>query len=224
MVSLYLFWISSFDSFILLKCFNYFCFSNSIILFISTSQFQYFIYLYFAIPLFYLFLLHNFFILFISTSQFQYSIYFYFPTDYNQQSSSNQQQPTIIHQGPQIHTSGTQMPQIAPPPLAPIPQQGVPAAAAPILQAPPQFAAPFPQAPPPFLPPAVRPPPFIPQQTPQIINYVQSQPQFPQPPFQGFQQPFNPVVSRTLKSLVIASISLIYICLYFVFSLIKGLV
>lgn len=86
------------------------------------------------------------------------------------------------------------MPQIAPPPLAPIPQQGVPVSSAPILQAPPQYGAAFPQAPPAFLQPTVAPAPFIPQQTPSIINYVQSQ-QFPQGPYQTYQQPFNPVVS-----------------------------
>lgn len=86
------------------------------------------------------------------------------------------------------------MPQIPPPPLPPIPQQ-VPVTSTPILQAPPQFAPSYPQPPPNFLQPGVAPPPFIPQQTPQIINYVQGQPQFPQAPFHGFQQQFNTVVS-----------------------------
>lgn len=119
----------------------------------------------------------------------------FFASDYNQQNQSNssQQQPGIIPlQNNQIHGGTTQMPQIPPPPLAPLPQP-TPVTTTPILQAPPQFAANFPQAPPNFLQPG--PPPFIPQQTPQIINYVQGQPQFPQPPFQGFQQQFNPVVS-----------------------------
>jgi protein CASC3 len=103
----------------------------------------------------------------------------------------NQPNQVALHQNAQIHPSTTQVPQIAPPPLPPIPQ--VPVTAAPILQAP-QFAPPFAQAPP-FLQPA--PPPFIPQQTPQIINYVPSQPQFPQG-YQGYQQQFNPVTQPEL--------------------------
>lgn len=92
-----------------------------------------------------------------------------------------------LHQNTQIHPSNNQVPQIAPPPLQPIPQ--VPVTATPILQAP-QFAPAFGPAPP-FLQPA--PPTFIPQQQPQIINYVPTQPQFPQG-FQGYQQQFVPVV------------------------------
>ncbi|EFA07541.2 barentsz [Tribolium castaneum] len=110
----------------------------------------------------------------------------YYSNEFNQ--APNQ---VTIHQNAQIHPSTTQVPQIAPPPLPPIPQ--VPVTAAPILQAP-QFAPPFAQAPP-FLQPA--PPPFIPQQTPQIINYVPGQPQFSQG-YQGYQQQFNPVTQPEL--------------------------
>lgn len=86
------------------------------------------------------------------------------------------------------------MPQIPPPPIPAIPQQVPAVSATPILQAPPQFGAPFPQAPPPFLQPGVPTPAFMPQQTPQLINYVQSQAQFTQAPYQGYQQAFNTVV------------------------------
>ncbi|XP_044263228.1 protein CASC3 [Tribolium madens] len=111
----------------------------------------------------------------------------YYSNEFNQ--APNQ---VTIHQNAQIHPSTTQVPQIAPPPLPPIAQ--VPVTAAPILQAPPQFAPPFAQAPP-FLQPA--PPPFLPQQTPQIINYVPGQPQFSQG-YQGYQQQFNPVTQPEL--------------------------
>lgn len=102
----------------------------------------------------------------------------------------------IQHQNPQILANANQMPQIPPPPLAPLPQQ-VPVTSTPILQAPPQFAPSYPQPPPPnFLQANVAPPPpFIPPQTPQIINYVQGQAQYPQAPFPSYQQPYNAVVS-----------------------------
>lgn len=118
---------------------------------------------------------------------------FYFILDFNPQGQAQQPPQIIQHQPAQMHASAPQMPQIAPPPLAPLPQQ-VPVTTTQILQGPPHYAAPFPQ-PPAFLPPSVAPPPFIPQQTPQIINYVQSQPQFSQNPFPEYQQQFNPVVS-----------------------------
>lgn len=125
-----------------------------------------------------------------------YSLLFYYFADFAPQPSQGAPQQSLLHQAGSMHASPNQMPQIAPPPLAPIPQQGVPVSTAAILQAPPQFGAAFPQAPPPFLQPAVAPPAFIAQQTPQLINYVQSQPQYPQAPFQGFQQTYNPVVSE----------------------------
>lgn len=107
--------------------------------------------------------------------------------DYNQQNAPPTSQQPLLHQNPQIHPSNAQLP---PPTLPPIAQ--VPVTAAPLLQA--QFPQAFPQPPPAFLQPGVPPPPFIPTQTPQIINYVQGQPPFT-PNFQGYQQQFNSVVS-----------------------------
>ncbi|XP_017786724.1 PREDICTED: protein CASC3-like [Nicrophorus vespilloides] len=105
----------------------------------------------------------------------------------------SQQQPLLQHPPAPLHPNPAQMPAIPPPPLPTLPPQ-VPVTTTPL---PPQFGAPFAQAPPPFL--QAAPPPFIPQQTPQIINYVQGQPQFAphQAPYQGYQQPFNPVSQPT---------------------------
>lgn len=99
----------------------------------------------------------------------------------------------MLHQAAQILPAAAQQ---LPPPLPPMAQQ-VPVTAAPLLQA--QFPQPFPPPAPPaaFLQAAgVAPPPFMPTpQQPQMINFVQGQPTFAPPNFQGFQQTFSPVVS-----------------------------
>lgn len=116
----------------------------------------------------------------------------------NQQNQTSQPQPTIINNTIQQHPPNPQIPppQIPTQTLPPIATQ-VPVTTTPILQAPPpQFAPPFTPAPP-FLQPGVPPASFIPPQPAPILNYVQGQPQFPQTPYQGFQQPFNAVVNNT---------------------------
>lgn len=121
----------------------------------------------------------------------------FFLTEFNQAQQPNPSQQQPQQQPPIIHPATTQVPQIPPPPIPTIPQQVPTVSATPILQAPPpQFGAPFPQAPPAFLQPGVPAPAFMPQQTPQLINYVQSQAQFTQAPYQGYQQAFNAVVSE----------------------------
>ncbi|CAH0550826.1 unnamed protein product [Brassicogethes aeneus] len=115
----------------------------------------------------------------------------FYPNDGYQQSSRQGGQAQIIHNPGQIHPATTQVPPMQQPALTMA--QQVPVTAAPLLQ--PQFPSPFPPAPPPFLPAGVAPPQFIPQQTPQIINYVQGQPGYPPPNFQGYQQQFTPVVN-----------------------------
>ncbi|GJQ82439.1 hypothetical protein Trydic_g11853 [Trypoxylus dichotomus] len=117
----------------------------------------------------------------------------YYGNDFNQQNQPPQ--PTTIITNNALHPTTAQLPQIPPQTLPPIPAQ-VPVTTTPILQAPPQFAPPFTPAPP-FLPAGVPPTSFIPQQTGPILNYVQGQPQYPQPPYQGYQQPFNAVSQPT---------------------------
>ncbi|KAK5648314.1 hypothetical protein RI129_003206 [Pyrocoelia pectoralis] len=116
----------------------------------------------------------------------------YYPNEYATTTPTAQPQ-SLLSQPSSLHASAPQVPQIPPPPLAPLPQP-VSVTPNPILQAPPPFAATFPQAAAPFLPPTVGTPPFIAQQPPPpLINYVQSQAQFPQAaPYQGYQQ-FNAV-------------------------------
>ncbi|XP_031358072.1 protein CASC3 isoform X2 [Photinus pyralis] len=113
----------------------------------------------------------------------------YYPNEYTG-TTPTAPPPSLLPQPTTLHAP-TQVTQIPPPPLATLPQP-VSVTSNPILQAPPPFATTFPQPAAPFLSPPVATPPFLPQQAPPLINYVQSQAQFPPQaaPYQGYQQ-FN---------------------------------